>query len=90
MKSTNGHFGIWFLQFGILESLLLPKNESMRFAIATLVVLFLFSCEKKAEIEINSVEITPVFIDSLSIRAIQPLNDKQSMVCGRQRKGRFD
>jgi len=49
----------------------------MRLAIATFIVLFLFSCEKKTEIEINSVEITPVFIDSLSIRAIQPLDENR-------------
>ena len=49
----------------------------MRLAIATFIVLFLFSREKKTEIEINSVEITPVFIDSLGIRAIQPLDEKR-------------
>lgn len=40
-------------------------------------ILILFSCEKKTEIEINSVEITPVFIDSLSIRAIAPLDENR-------------
>lgn len=49
----------------------------MRFVVAIFTVFLLFSCEKKTEIEINSVEITPVFIDSLSIRAIQPLDENK-------------
>lgn len=36
-----------------------------------------FSCKNKAEVEYNSVKITPVFIDSLSIRAIQPLDENR-------------
>ncbi|SRX56064.1 VPS10 domain-containing protein [Aequorivita sp. CIP111184] len=49
----------------------------MRFLIALFAVTLLFSCEKKTEVEFNSVEITPVFIDSLSIRAIQPLDESR-------------
>ncbi len=49
----------------------------MRFVIAFFAVFLLFSCEKKIEIEFNSVKITPVFIDSLSIRAIQPLDENR-------------
>src|SRR5690606_17596056 len=61
-------------------SLLLKKNRSMRFVIAIIAIIatfFLFSCEKKSEFEFNSVEITPVFIDSLSIRAIEPLDENR-------------
>jgi len=49
----------------------------MRFIIAIAVVLAFVSCTNKAEIEINSVKITPVFMDSLSIRAIHPLDENR-------------
>lgn len=49
----------------------------MRFIIAIVAVLAFISCEKKIEIEINSVKITPIFIDSLSIRAIEPLDENR-------------
>ena len=49
----------------------------MRFVIAVIAVLAFVSCEKKTEIEINSVKITPVFIDSLSIRALHPLDENR-------------
>src|SRR5690554_6030224 len=49
----------------------------MRFIIAIAVVLAFVSCTNKAEVEYNSVKITPVFIDSLSIRAIQPLDENR-------------
>ena len=49
----------------------------MRFIIPILAVLAFISCNKKAEFEINSVKITPVFIDSLSIRAIHPLDENR-------------
>ncbi len=49
----------------------------MRFILALFATILLFSCEKKAEINFTSVEITPVFIDSLSIRAIQPLDENR-------------
>src|SRR5690606_12649018 len=55
-------------------SLLLRKFKKMRFIIILCSVFFLFSCEKKTEINFNSVKISPVFIDSLSIRAIEPLD----------------
>ena len=47
----------------------------MRYIIIVCLVSIFFSCERKSEIEFNSVEITPVFIDSLSIRAIEPLDE---------------
>lgn len=46
----------------------------MRFFLTLLTVLLLISCQKTTEIEINSVAISPVFIDSLSIRAIDPID----------------
>ncbi len=49
----------------------------MRFVFILLAVLTFISCEKKTDIEFNSVKITPVFIDSLSIRAIQPLDENR-------------
>jgi hypothetical protein len=41
------------------------------------VVFSIVSCENRPEVEFNSVDITPVFIDSLSIRAIQPLDENR-------------
>lgn len=38
-------------------------------------LIMLASCKKEIEIDYNSVKITPVFIDSLSIRAIQPVDE---------------
>ncbi|MCZ4320245.1 oxidoreductase [Aequorivita viscosa] len=49
----------------------------MRFILVFIAALAFVSCNRKAEIEFNSVEITPVFIDSLSIRAIQPLDENR-------------
>lgn len=49
----------------------------MRFIIILCSIFFLFSCEKKTEINFTSVKITPVFLDSLSIRAIQPLDENR-------------
>lgn len=49
----------------------------MRFLFILLAVLTIISCQRKAEVEFNSVNITPVFIDSLSIRAIQPLDENR-------------
>lgn len=49
----------------------------MRFLIAFIAVVSLVGCNKKTDFEINSVEITPVFIDSLSIRAIMPLDENR-------------
>lgn len=49
----------------------------MRFIIPFIAVLAFVSCTNKVEVEINSVEITPVFIDSLSIRAIHPLDENR-------------
>ncbi len=53
------------------------KNLKMRITIILLAVITLTSCEKKAAVEFNLVEITNVFIDSLSIRAIQPLDENR-------------
>src|SRR5690554_4145597 len=50
----------------------------MRFLIPSiLVLLILISCNRKLESEINSVNIVPVFMDSLSIRAIHPLDENR-------------
>src|SRR5690554_3348911 len=49
----------------------------MRFIIPFIAVLAFVSCTNKVEVEINSVKITPVFIDSLSIRAIHPLDENR-------------
>lgn len=56
----------------------MPKTIAMRrlFLFFSLLLL-IFSCKNKAEVEYNSVKITPVFIDSLSIRAIQPLDENR-------------
>src|SRR5690606_26744943 len=60
-----------------LELLFLAKIENMRFLIAFVVVLALASCNGKPEFRIDSVKITPVFIDTLSIRAIHPLDENR-------------
>lgn len=49
----------------------------MRVVLIILATTLLFSCENKTEINFNSVEITPVFIDSLSIRAIAPVDENR-------------
>lgn len=49
----------------------------MRVVLIILATTLLFSCENKTEINFNSVEITPVFIDSLSIRAISPVDENR-------------
>lgn len=49
----------------------------MRFVLIILATTLLFSCENKTEINFNSVEITPVFIDSLSIRAIALVDENR-------------
>ena len=46
-----------------------------KFLIAALLLLTLFSCEQESEHDITSVEITPVFIDDISVRAIEPLDE---------------
>lgn len=53
------------------------KTYGMRFIITIFAVLAFISCERKTEFEINSVEITPVFIDSLNIRALHPLDENR-------------
>lgn len=40
-------------------------------------LFIIFSCNNKTEVEFNSVQITPVFLDSLSIRAIQPFDENR-------------
>ncbi|MEM0518716.1 MULTISPECIES: WD40/YVTN/BNR-like repeat-containing protein [Aequorivita] len=49
----------------------------MRLLLVFLALLGFISCTNKSKVEINSVEITPVFIDSLSIRAIEPLDENR-------------
>lgn len=49
----------------------------MRSILSLLTILTILSCNNKPEVEFNSVNITPVFIDSLSIRAIQPIDDNR-------------
>src|SRR5690554_1770807 len=49
----------------------------MRFVITIFAVLAFISCERKTVFEINSVEITSVFIDSLNIRALHPLDENR-------------
>ncbi|WP_026452323.1 WD40/YVTN/BNR-like repeat-containing protein [Aequorivita capsosiphonis] len=49
----------------------------MRSFLFLLSLFTVFSCSNKPEVEFNSVKITPVFIDSLSIRAIQPLDENR-------------
>ncbi|WP_347374531.1 oxidoreductase [Aequorivita sp. Q41] len=49
----------------------------MRFIIILLTVFTFISCQQKSNIEFSSVKITAVFIDSLSIRAIQPLDENR-------------
>lgn len=49
----------------------------MRFLLVVAAVFVLSSCEKNNISEFASVEITPVFLDSLSIRAIQPLDENR-------------
>ena len=49
----------------------------MRFIIILLAAFTFFSCEEKAEVQFKSVKITPIFVDSLSIRAIQPLDENR-------------
>lgn len=49
----------------------------MRFLFGIIAVLTIVSCSEKSKFEISSVEITPVFIDSLSIRAIHPLDENR-------------
>ena len=49
----------------------------MRFYIPIFALLLFISCNNKPKFEINSVQITPVFVDSLSIRAIQPLDENR-------------
>lgn len=40
-------------------------------------VFLMLSCQQKSDNEINSVTITPVYIDNLSVRAIQPLDENR-------------
>lgn len=49
----------------------------MRYILFFLGLFSILSCTNKSEVEFNSVKITPVFIDSLSIRAIQPLDENR-------------
>ncbi|QAA81520.1 oxidoreductase [Aequorivita sp. H23M31] len=54
----------------------------MRIPIGKLTVFYLIliafaSCKKKTEFQIDSVQITPVFVDSLNIRALAPLDENR-------------
>lgn len=46
-------------------------------AILSIVSFSLFSCKQEKENEINSVTITPVYIDEFSVRAIEPLDENR-------------
>ncbi len=47
------------------------------FFIPLLLSSLLMSCNKKAEVDFNSVQISDVFVDSLNIRALYPLDDER-------------
>ncbi len=49
----------------------------IKLAAFSLAVLTFVACQKKTEFEINSVKITPVFIDSLNIRALYPVDENR-------------
>lgn len=49
----------------------------MRFILLFIAICCVVGCNNKAKVEFNSVEITPVFIDTLSIRAIEPLDENR-------------
>ncbi len=49
----------------------------LRFMILAVAVFILVSCQKKTESKITSVEITPVYVDNLSVRALQPLDENR-------------
>lgn len=51
------------------------SSPLMRFIVFFLVVLAVLSCSEKNKIQIASVEIIPVFVDSLNIRALHPLDE---------------
>lgn len=65
------------LFFGVLELLLLPKISYMRYILFLFTLISIISCNNNSEVEFSSVAITPVFIDSLSIRALQPIDDNR-------------
>ena len=46
-------------------------------AIAIAIVALLISCEEKPDFDFHSVAITPIFLDSLNIRAIEPLDENR-------------
>lgn len=50
---------------------------NLRFTIFFVVGIFLISCKDKSSSGFTSVEITPVFIDSLNIRALQPVDENR-------------
>lgn len=49
----------------------------MRFLSILVIALTLVSCAKESKYDFNSVKITPVFLDDLSIRAIEPLDENR-------------
>lgn len=49
----------------------------MRFLIVLVIFCGIVSCNTKSEVEFNSVKITAVFQDSLSIRAIKPIDENR-------------
>ncbi len=49
----------------------------MRFTLILLSFIFLFSCEEEVETKFSSVEITQIFTDSISIRAIAPIDENR-------------
>lgn len=49
----------------------------MRLTLFFLSLIFLFSCEEEVETKFTSVEITQIFTDSISIRAIEPIDENR-------------
>lgn len=52
-------------------------SPNYKFLFIGLFLLTLISCNKGSENEITSVEITPVFIDDISVRALEPLDENR-------------
>ncbi len=49
----------------------------MRYFLAAVILSFFFSCSNEAETKFASVKIEPIFSDSLSIRAISPIDENK-------------
>ena len=49
----------------------------LKFLTISIALSSFISCQQKSETEINSVKITPVYVDNFSVRAIQPLDENR-------------